>query len=431
MFLSVQYQQHIRNILVLCLCVASPSACSSIKPATRNKVSQTTGIPFNTKGGFQVPPFKGQAVPPGLEFIEGGTMVMGTFSSSLGYQAKKSVSVASFFMDRTPVTNQAWREYLYDLEKAFHEAEEQCASQTPEDHAEAVAPADEGEMRAQVQAAFGKWQAALPKKEVWKRELAYNDPFIENYFHHRGFDHYPVVGVSWTQANAYCAWRTEAVNKHLAKKAGKSRNKNGEETLPIESGYAVAEFRLPTEAEWEYAARGMVGTQSTDFVQSSQRIYPWDGLSLLGTQGKWKGRYLANFKRGRGNYKGIAGESDSNGATSEVYDYPPNDFGLYDMVGNVNEWVYDLYRPESLRDVDDFNPVRRNDALDPASNYDDTNSRINNKARVYKGGSWKDCAYWLQIGTRRYLDEDAASATIGFRCAMTSVSRKQYQVGAQ
>ena len=88
------------------------------------------------------------------------------------------------------------------------------------------------------------------------------------------------------------------------------------------------------------------------------------------TKGKEKGRFRANFKRGRGNYKGIAGESDSNGATSYVYQYPPNDFGLYDMAGNVNEWVYDLYRPLSFQDFDDFNPVRRDDSLDSTKDYD-------------------------------------------------------------
>lgn len=385
----------IKTSALILLLVSNLTACGRGKPTSTNpgKVSTATSIPFNREDGFQVKPFKGQVAAPGLVFIEGGSAVMGVFSEGAGNSAKKRVTVASFFMDEAPVVNINWTGYLDDLKKNASEEE---------------------------------YQAALPDEKVWKRELAYNDPFIENYLRHSGFRYYPVVGVSWTQANKYCEWRTKTVNKYRSQKAGNEYDLEEGEILPIESGLVVPAYRLPTEAEWEYAARGMVGTQSLDFVQSTQRVYPWDGLSLRGTTGEWQGKYLANFKRSRGNYKGIAGESDSNGATSYVYYYPPNDFGLYDMVGNVNEWVYDVYRPCSFQDFDDFNPVRRDDTLDPEGDYDHKsyNSQVNNRVRVYKGGSWKDCAYWLQIGKRRYLDQDSASATIGFRCAMISVSRE-------
>ncbi len=146
------------------------------------------------------------------------------------------------------------------------------------------------------------------------------------------------------------------------------------------------------------------------------------------------GSFLANFKRGRGDYAGIAGKlNDGAMITTYIYEYPPNDFGLYNMAGNVNEWVFDVYRPLSFQDMNDLNPVRRSredknvispsqdpNIDDPASGYDYDmyNSLVSDRSRVYKGGSWADVAYWLSPGTRRYLDQDSATSTIGFRCAM-------------
>jgi formylglycine-generating enzyme len=133
------------------------------------------------------------------------------------------------------------------------------------------------------------------------------------------------------------------------------------------------------------------------------------------------GFFLANFKRGRGEYAGIAGKlNDGAMITDYIYASPPNDFGLYNMAGNVSEWVYDVYRPLSQQDVDDLNPLRRDGYLDAAKDYDvkGYQSLIDDHSRVYKGGSWKDVAYWMSPGTRRYLEEDSCTATIGFRCAM-------------
>ncbi|RYZ37275.1 MAG: gliding motility lipoprotein GldJ, partial [Sphingobacteriales bacterium] len=163
--------------------------------------------------------------------------------------------------------------------------------------------------------------------------------------------------------------------------------------------------------------------------QSNQRIYPWDGSSVRNAKkGRKQGQMLANFKRGRGDYAGIAGKSnDAAIITAEIYTYPPNDFGLYNMAGNVNEWVYDVYRPLSYQDMNDLNPLRRDGYQDDEKNYDtkNGNSIINDKLRVYKGGSWSDVAYWLSPGTRRFMAQDSATATIGFRCAMIAGGRNK------
>jgi gliding motility-associated lipoprotein GldJ len=170
----------------------------------------------------------------------------------------------------------------------------------------------------------------------------------------------------------------------------------------------------------------MIGTQYADENQSNQRIYPWDGSSIRQPRGRKTGTMLANFKRGRGDYAGIAGKSNDGAIqTQEIRAYPPNDYGLYDMAGNVNEWVYDVYRPLSYMDMADINSFRRDGYQDEASNYDtkNYNSVIDDKQRVYKGGSWADVAYWLSPGTRRFMAEDSASSTIGFRCAMIATGQ--------
>ena len=262
----------------------------------------------------------------------------------------------------------------------------------------------------------------LPDTTVWKGQLAFNDSYVDHYLRYPGFRFYPVVGVSWLQANDYCKWRTSMVNLKLAEESGLEdlpAEQGGR--IPLESGVVLPDYRLPTEAEWEYAAQALVGTQWLDENQTHQRIYPWDGHALRNPYGKEMGFFLGNFKRGRGDYAGIAGKlNDGAMITSGIYEYPPNDFGLYNMAGNVNEWVQDIYRPLSFQDVDDLNPIRRDGLLDPASYYDNEGgeSLITDNVRVFKGGSWKDVAYWLSPGTRRFLDEDSATATIGFRCAM-------------
>jgi gliding motility-associated lipoprotein GldJ len=383
---------------------------TSIKPG---KASTTTGLAYSSGGKnkndeFAVRKFKGQPDGPNLVFIEGGRHIMGSQEEDMLLardNIERTVTVASFYMDETEVANIHWLEYLHYVQK------------------------DSGEQY---------YMEALPDTLVWAAELAFNDPYIDHYLRYPGFRYFPVVGVSWRQAQNYCVWRSQAVNAGLAKKNGTKEEKamaESGERIPLESGIVLPNYRLPTEAEWEYAAKALVGTQYLDESQDYGRLYPWDGHSLRNPYGRQMGEFLANFKRGRGDYAGIAGKLNDGAMITEwIYAYPPNDYGLYNMAGNVNEWVEDVYRPLSYEDMNDLNPVRTDgkyltqnprrskdaEFLDQARMYDKQNfeSLIDNNVRVYKGGSWKDVAYWLSPGTRRYLEEDSATATIGFRCAM-------------
>lgn len=206
-----------------------------------------------------------------------------------------------------------------------------------------------------------------PDTTVWIRdfEYSYNEPMHNDYFWHDAYSEYPVVGVSWEQAKAFCEWRTKYKNDDQ-----KSRGRQ-----------FVNKFRLPTEAEWEYAARGGIegGT------------YPWGGPYVISDTGC----FMANFKPQRGDYA-----ADAALYTVEAKSYEPNDFNLYNMAGNVSEWTNSSYDPSAYDYVSTMNP----------NGGDQSNTR-----KVIRGGSWKDVAYFLQVSTRDYEYADSARSYIGFR----------------
>lgn len=212
---------------------------------------------------------------------------------------------------------------------------------------------------------------------------SYNDPVAKMYFWHPGFDDYPVVGVTWEQSKAFAIWRTQYHNNYL--------NKEG-------SGAFVQNYRLPTEYEWEYAARG--GRNLT--------MYPWGGPYTTDS----KGCFLANFKPRRGNYV-----DDGFIKPAPVGSFEPNDFGLYDMAGNVAEWTNSAYDESAYSFTHDMNPNYEYNAV--------PNEPAVMKRKVIRGGSWKDISYFLQSGTRTYEYQDSAKSYIGFRLVRSTMGVDQ------
>ncbi len=489
-----------RNLLIFVAAISVASCKNGSVFKKKPDQSDATGWNYNDKnqGGFYVFKAKDIKTGPGLVFVQGGTFTMGSTQEDVmsdWNNIPRRVTVNSFFIDKTEVANVHYREYLHWLSSVFSD------------------PQYETVLR-----------AAYPDTLVWRSELSYNEPFVEFYFRHPSYNYYPVVGVTWKQAYDFCIWRTDRVNEKALIDGG-YQNKNvikqemngggqdnfntksylmGEyDGIPgkpskkknplldaqgrprtkvnFEDGILLPDYRLPTEAEWEYAAYGYINQNPQprksekkrgEELIANKQIYAWrnDGYdNLRSTQkGAWQGAFLANFKRGNGDYMGTPGGlNDRSAIPAPVNSFFANGFGIYNMSGNVNEWVADVFRPLSNLETDDMNPYRGNvftkidmsggqgnlrDSLGriktiPENDEDLKNRRnyqhsfavnyldgdslskafygygvttlVNDNARVIKGGSWLDMPFWLSPGARRFMQEDQSSSGVGFRCAMS------------
>ena len=423
---NIMKMKNLSTLLVLAVMTIILASCGKFGKSSKSKGLPNDGQLHGVSAGNKYALPK----PPGMIYIPPGTFHMGPSDEDVNYAytaRNKQVSINGFWMDATEITNSEYRQFVYWVrdstagklmgyvknvdgidyvdwkkastikwgDKATVEKIDQMIV-TPENRIfgkkeidatklmyhsetfntkEAAKRENAGKPRSQF---IDKKDVRIyPDTLVWIRDFSYsyNEPMTKRYFSHPAFDNYPVVGVNWNQATAFCEWRTHYLNSFLESK------KRAQES----------DFRLPTEAEWEYAARG----------GRSQSMFPWGNYYLRNK----KGCLLANFKPGRGNYP-----EDGGFYTVRADAYWPNDFGLYNMAGNVSEWTSSLYYEGGYNFQHDMNPDIRYNAKD--------SDPPRMKRKVIRGGSWKDVGYFLQTGTRSYEYQDTTKSYLGFRCVI-------------
>ncbi|HKK74041.1 MAG TPA: SUMF1/EgtB/PvdO family nonheme iron enzyme [Saprospiraceae bacterium] len=367
--------------------------------------------------------------PYGMVYVPSGTFTIGVGDQDVAntfIQRPKTISIQGFYMDETEITNNEYRQFVYwvrdsiahtilghfredsDIERIDWEYEIDWEDEALE---ELYYQGDDRLGNAKdynvelfdYEYEWYDWKGAArdrgnsprssfiveqetniyPDTLVWVRDYAYsyNEPMARNYFSHPAYDDYPVVGIDWKMASAFSHWRTQLWNSYQAQE---------------KNGVKIENFRLPTEFEWEYAARG-----GRDLAP-----YPWGGPYVRNA----KGCLLANFKPGRGNYP-----EDGGMYTVKADAYFPNDYGLYNMAGNVAEWTSSAFYENSYAFIHDMNPDIRYDA--------EENDTPADKRKVVRGGSWKDVYHFLQTSTRTYEYQDTTKSYVGFRCALTFMGR--------